>query len=52
MAKVLRSPEVGRQLAAQGVDPVANTPEEFAAIIKNDIEKSAKVIKAAGIKTK
>ena len=49
MVKVLRSPEVVRQLAAQGVDPVANTPEEFATIIKNDIEKWAKVIKTIGI---
>jgi len=50
MVKVLRSPEVVRQLATLGVEPVANTPEEFATIIKDDIEKWAKVIKATGIK--
>jgi len=50
IVKVLRSRDVVQLLAAQGVYPVGNTPAEFAAIIKNDIEKWAKVIKSAGIK--
>ncbi len=50
IVKVLRSPEVVKLLAVQGVDPVGNTPQEFATIIKSDIEKWAKVIKSAGIK--
>ena len=50
IVKVLQSPDVVQQLAVQGVDPVGNTPGEFAAIIKSDIEKWAKIIKSAGIK--
>jgi tripartite-type tricarboxylate transporter receptor subunit TctC len=33
-----------------GVEPVANTPEEFAAFQKAEIAKWAKVVKDAGIK--
>lgn len=50
IVKVLQSPDVAQQLAVQGVDPVGNTPKEFATIIKNDIEKWARIIKSAGIK--
>lgn len=50
IVKVLQSPDVVQQLAVQGVDPVGNTPKEFATIIKNDIEKWAKIIRGAGIK--
>lgn len=50
IVKALHAPDVVQQLAAQGVEPVGNSPEEFAAIIRTDIDKWAKVIKAAGIK--
>lgn len=49
IVKALQSPDVVQQLAVQGVDPVGNTPKEFAAIIKSDIEKWAKIMKSAGI---
>ena len=48
IAKVLRLPEVGEKLVAQGLDLVGNTPEEFAAILKSEIAKWAKVVKASG----
>ena len=44
------SPDVKSKLAAQGVEVVAGTPEEFAALIKAEIKQWAEVIKAAGIK--
>jgi tripartite-type tricarboxylate transporter receptor subunit TctC len=50
IVKVLRSPEIVEKLAQQGVDPVGNTPAEFAQIIRADIDKWAKVIKEAGIR--
>jgi tripartite-type tricarboxylate transporter receptor subunit TctC len=50
IAKVLRLPDVGEKLTAQGLDLVGNTPEEFAAVIKSEIVKWAKVIKASGAK--
>jgi tripartite-type tricarboxylate transporter receptor subunit TctC len=48
--RVLRSPDFVERLAAQGVDTIGNTPTEFAAFIKQDIEKYAKLVKAAGIR--
>jgi tripartite-type tricarboxylate transporter receptor subunit TctC len=33
-----------------GAEPVGNSPEEFAAYIKAEAEKYAKVIKASGAK--
>ena len=48
--KVLSLPEIQKTLAKEGVEVVANTPEEFAAVIKEEIPKWAKVIKQANIK--
>ena len=49
-ATALSSPEVRENLKAQGVDPVGNTPEQFAVYIKQEIVKWAKVMQAANIK--
>jgi tripartite-type tricarboxylate transporter receptor subunit TctC len=46
----LRSPEVREQLARQGMDPIGSSPEEFAAHLKREVVKWARVIKDAGIK--
>ncbi len=46
----MRTPDVREKLADQGASLVANTPEEFSAYIKSEIEKWAKVVQAAGIK--
>ena len=42
-------PDVKEKCATLGFDVVANSPQEFAAYIKADIEKWAKVIKDAKI---
>jgi tripartite-type tricarboxylate transporter receptor subunit TctC len=47
---VVAEPEMKNYLTGQGVDPVTNTPEQFAAYIKSEIPKFAKIVKAAGIK--
>ena len=36
--------------AAGGLDPYLTTPDEFAAVIKRDYEKYAKVVKEIGVK--
>jgi tripartite-type tricarboxylate transporter receptor subunit TctC len=41
---------VRAKLLAAGLEPAPTTVEEFREIIRNDIDKWAKVIKAAGIK--
>ena len=48
--QVLADPEVLKKLAAIGLEPVGNTPEETRARIAADIPKWAKVIKDANIK--
>jgi len=49
IAKSLRSGDVRERLAADGAEPVGSTPQEFAAFIRAEIDKWAKVAKAAGI---
>lgn len=43
-------PDLREKLAVQGVEPFVNGPEKFAAFIKTEQAKYAKVIKAANIK--
>ncbi len=49
---VLKSPEVVRQLGADGVEPSGSTPEELAAYMRSERDKWAKVVKAAGIEAR
>ena len=48
--KTLARPEVRKKFDELGLDPVGNTPAEFAAVIKKETPEWAKVIKDAGIK--
>ena len=50
IAKIIAQPDMKARLAELGYDPVASTPEEFAARIKVEIATWAKVIRAANIK--
>ncbi len=51
LKRVLESPDVKQKLnAAGGLDPYVATPEEFAALIRRDHAKYAKVVKDLGIK--
>ncbi len=44
----LRQPDVRERLDATGFEPIGNTPEEFGAYIRSEIEKWSKVVKASG----
>ena len=46
--KSLSAPEVKELFTTQGILPIGNTPEQFAAILQTDIARWAKVIKATG----
>ena len=48
--KTLAMPEVRRRFDELGLEPVGNTPVEFAAIIRKEMPEWSKVIKDAGIK--
>ena len=50
IVRALREPDVVEKLTTAGVIVVASTPQEFAAHIKTEMEKSAKIVKAANIK--
>ncbi len=48
IASALKDPELRRRMASQGADPAPSTPEEFAAYIKTEVTKWAKVVKDSG----
>ena len=50
IVRALRDPDVMKRLAADGAEPVGSTPEDFAAFIRSESEKWAKVAAAAGIR--
>ena len=50
IVRVLNLPQMHERVLALGADPVANTPQSFAAFIKSEHDKWAKVIKQAAIR--
>ena len=48
--QALRAPDVQAKFRTLGAEPVGNTPEEFAAYIRSESQKYAKVIMASGAK--
>ncbi|MEM5432571.1 tripartite tricarboxylate transporter substrate binding protein [Cupriavidus oxalaticus] len=50
VAKALGAPAVRERLQAQGAEPVGNTPEQFAALIRAETTKWARVVKDSGAK--
>jgi tripartite-type tricarboxylate transporter receptor subunit TctC len=49
VTRALRAPEMIEKLAADGAEPVGTTPSEFAAHIRNELEKWSNVARAAKI---
>jgi tripartite-type tricarboxylate transporter receptor subunit TctC len=47
---VIAMPDVNERIAADGAEPVGNTPEQFSAFVKSEIEKWRRVIEQAGLK--
>lgn len=50
VVRVLQSPPVRERLTVEGFTIVGNSPDEFAALIKAEVEKWKRVAKAAGLK--
>ena len=48
IARILKLPDVRERLSAEGAELIANSPAEFAAYIKSEIAKWARVVKIAG----
>jgi tripartite-type tricarboxylate transporter receptor subunit TctC len=51
VAKILRAPEVRRELAALGAEPVGDTPDEFGAFLKADMARWGRIIQEKGIRS-
>jgi tripartite-type tricarboxylate transporter receptor subunit TctC len=46
--KALKQPELSKKLSDEGAEPAGGTPEQFAALIKEDIPRWGKVVKESG----
>jgi tripartite-type tricarboxylate transporter receptor subunit TctC len=51
IVKALNAPDVRARLEPAGLVVIGNTPAEFAAMIKTDLDRRGRLIKAAGIAT-
>ena len=49
IVKVLGLPDVREALGREGYEPIGDTPEQFAALIKSEVARYAKLVKSAGI---
>jgi tripartite-type tricarboxylate transporter receptor subunit TctC len=50
VTRILGTPEMKAFFAQQGAEPAPTTPEQFAALIRSEIPKYAKIVKASGAK--
>jgi tripartite-type tricarboxylate transporter receptor subunit TctC len=50
IAAILRMPDVRARLATQGAEPAGNTPAQYAASLKADLARWAKVVATTGIR--
>jgi len=50
IVRFIKTPDAQEKFLALGLDTVGSSPEEFAAVIKGEIDKWGKLIKDAGIK--
>ena len=50
IVKILNMPDVKESLSLQGAEPSTSTPQEFAAYVKDETEKWAKIVKYSGVK--
>jgi tripartite-type tricarboxylate transporter receptor subunit TctC len=50
LVAIVRDPDVAARFKQLSTEPVGNTPEEFGAFVRAELEKYGRVIKAAGIK--
>src|SRR5918992_910406 len=50
LVAILKDPDILARFKQLSTDPVGNSPEEFGAFVKSELEKYARIIKSAGIK--
>ena len=50
ITRIIRSPEMSKRLLEMGVDPMGGTPEEFGKLIRAEVARFGKAVKASGAK--
>jgi tripartite-type tricarboxylate transporter receptor subunit TctC len=50
LVATLKDPDILERFKQLATDPVGNSPEEFAAFVRAELDKYARIIKSAGIK--
>ena len=50
IVRVVQDPAIRERFSSDGAETVGSTPEEFAAVIRDDLERWGKVTREAGIK--
>ena len=50
ITRIIRSPDMSKRLLEMGVDPMGGTPEEFGKLIRSEVERFGKAVRAAGAK--
>jgi tripartite-type tricarboxylate transporter receptor subunit TctC len=50
IVKGLANPETRERLQAQGIEPVGNSPEQFAKLLREEMPKWARIVKISGAK--
>ena len=48
VARIIKDPSMAKSLRDQGAEPVTSTPQEYAALIRDEVGKWAKVVKESG----
>jgi tripartite-type tricarboxylate transporter receptor subunit TctC len=48
VVKIIREPAMSKYLSDQGADPMTSTPAEYSTLIRDEVEKWGKVVKATG----
>jgi len=50
IGRAARAPDIRQKLLDQGAEPVGSTPEEFGALLREEVTKWREVVRAAGLK--
>jgi tripartite-type tricarboxylate transporter receptor subunit TctC len=49
LVRILQLPELKERLSNEGAEVIASTPEQFATFLKNEMTKTAKIVRASGM---